>query len=81
MNRRSFLWQGLYSSLPFFAKATFSLQVAGSPISKPSAANLTAFEWELTGRIFRPNDPKYEKLRQGYDSVVQELDQYGPYPH
>jgi hypothetical protein len=44
MNRRSFLWQGLYSSLPFFAKATFSLQVAGSPISKPSAANLTAFE-------------------------------------
>jgi FAD/FMN-containing dehydrogenase len=66
MNRRSFLWQGLCSSLPFFARASFSQQVAALPVSKPSDASFTAFARGLTGTVFRPGDPKYEQLRKGY---------------
>jgi FAD/FMN-containing dehydrogenase len=66
MNRRSFLWQGLCSSLPFFARSSFSEQVAALPFSKPSEANLTTFARGLTGTVFRPGDAKYEQLRKGY---------------
>ena len=72
MNRRSFLWQGLCSSLPFLARASFSQQVAGLPVSKPSDADLTAFARGLTGNIFRPGDPKYEQLRKGYAAKFDE---------
>src|SRR5271156_4865230 len=72
MNRRSFLWQGLCSSLPFLARASFSQQVAGLPVSKPSDADLTAFVRGLTGNIFRPGDPKYEQLRKGYAAKFDE---------
>src|SRR5580698_2228490 len=66
MNRRSFLWQGACSTLPFFARSSFSQQVAAIPISKPSDTDLAAFARRLTGRIFRPGDPPYEQLRKGY---------------
>jgi hypothetical protein len=66
MNRRSFLWQGLCSFLPIFARSSISQQVAALPISKPSDANLTAFAQGLTGTIFRPGDTKYEQFRKGY---------------
>jgi hypothetical protein len=72
MNRRSFLWQGLCSSLPFFVRAGFSQQVAALPVSKPSDANLTAFARGLTGTIFRPGDPTYEQLRKGYAAKFDE---------
>jgi FAD/FMN-containing dehydrogenase len=66
MNRRSFLWQSVCSSLPFFARACFSQQVAALPISTPSDASFTAFARGLTGTVFRPGDLKYEQLRKGY---------------
>ena len=66
MNRRSFLWQGLCSSLPFLAGSGFSRQVAALPVAKPSDADLTAFARGLTGTVFRPGDPKYEQLRKVY---------------
>lgn len=65
MNRRSFLWQSVCSSL-LFARASLSQQVAAIPTSKPSDANLTAFARGLAGTVFRPGDPKYEQLRKGY---------------
>jgi hypothetical protein len=66
MNRRSFVWQGLCSSLPFLAGASLSRQIAALPISKPSDADLTAFARGLTGKVFRPGDPTYEQLRKVY---------------
>jgi FAD/FMN-containing dehydrogenase len=66
MNRRSFLWQGLCSSLPFLARDSISQTVALLPVSKPSDADLRAFAREITGKIFRPGDAKYENLRKGY---------------
>ena len=72
MNRRSFLWQGFCSSLPFLARASFSQQVAGLSVAKPSDADLTAFARGLTGNIFRPGDPKYEQLRKGYAAKFDE---------
>ena len=66
MNRRSFVWQGLCSSLPFLARTSFSQQVAALPVSKPSDADLTAFARGLTGTVFRPGDTKYEQLRKVY---------------
>ncbi len=66
MNRRSFLWQGVCSSLPFFARLSFSQQAAAAAVSKPSDTNLEAFVRGLTGTAFRPGDPKYEQLRKGY---------------
>jgi FAD/FMN-containing dehydrogenase len=66
MNRRSFLWQGLCTSLPLLARASFSQQVAALPVSKPTDADLTAFARGLTGNVFRSGDPKYEQLRKGY---------------
>jgi hypothetical protein len=66
MNRRSFLWQGVCSSLPFFARPGFAEQVAALSVSRPSDANLAAFARELAGKVFRPGDPKYEQLRKGY---------------
>ena len=66
MNRRSFLWQGLCSSLPFFERSSISQQVAAVLVSKPSDASLTAFARGLTGTVFRPGEPKYEQLRIGY---------------
>jgi FAD/FMN-containing dehydrogenase len=66
MNRRSFLWQGLCSSLPFLAGASFSGQVAALPASKPGDADLKALARGLTGEVFRPGDPKYEELRKVY---------------
>jgi FAD/FMN-containing dehydrogenase len=72
MNRRSFLWQGLCSSLPFFARPSFSEQVAALPFSGLSDANLTTFARGLTGTVFRPGDPKYEQLRKGYAAKFDE---------
>ena len=66
MNRRSFLWQGVCSSLPFFARPSFSQQVAALSVSKPSDTNVAAFVRGLTGTVFRPGDPKYEQLRKCY---------------
>jgi hypothetical protein len=66
MNRRSFLWQGLCSSVPFFNKPSFSQQLATLRISKPSNAELTAFVRTLTGAAYHSGDPGYERLRKGY---------------
>src|ERR1700733_7512159 len=66
MNRRSFVWQGLCSSLPLLAGASFSREGGALPLSKPSDADLTAFARGLTGTSFRPGDPKYEQLRKVY---------------
>ncbi len=66
MDRRSFLWQGLCSSLPFLAKSGFSQQISAIPVPKPSDAGLHAFARELAGTIFRPGNPKYEQLRKVY---------------
>ena len=66
MNRRSFLWQSLCSSLSFFLRASLFQQAAALPVSKPSTANLTAFARGLAGTVFRPGDPKYEQLRKGF---------------
>ena len=66
MNRRSFLWQGVCSSLALFARSSFSQQVAAIPVSMPSETNLAALARRLTGTIFRPGDPQYEQLRKGY---------------
>ena len=66
MNRRSFLWQGVCSSLPFLAKLSFSEQMAPPSISKPSDASLAAFARSIAGTVFRPGDPTYELLRKGY---------------
>lgn len=66
MNRRSFVWQSLCTSLPFLAWASFSRQVAALPVAKPSDADLTAFARGLTGTVFRPGDTKYEQLRKVY---------------
>jgi hypothetical protein len=69
MNRRSFLWQGVCSSLPFLARPSFSQQVAAQSVSKPSDTNLASFMRGLTGSVFRPGDPKYEQLRKGYAAM------------
>jgi len=66
MNRRSFLWQSLCSSVPFFAGSSFAEQVAAHAASKPSDADLAAFARGLTGPVFHPGDAKYEQLRKGY---------------
>ena len=66
MNRRSFLWRGLCSSVPLFASSSFSQQIATLPISKSSDAELTAFTQTLTGPVYRPGNPNYERLRKGY---------------
>jgi hypothetical protein len=66
MNRRSFLWQGVCSSLPFFARPSFSQQAAALSVSKPSDTDLAAFVRGLTGTVFRPGDPEYEQLRRCY---------------
>jgi hypothetical protein len=66
MNRRSFLWQGMCSSLPLFAGGSFSQQAAALSVSKPTEADLAAFSRGLKGNVFRPGDSKYEQLRKGY---------------
>jgi hypothetical protein len=66
MDRRSFLWHGLCTSLPLLARPSFSQQVAALPVPKPTDADLTAFARGLTGNVFRPGDPRYEQLRKGY---------------
>jgi FAD/FMN-containing dehydrogenase len=66
MNRRSFLWQGLCSSLPLLAKPALAQQLA--PPSPLSPGDLAAFARKLTGSVFSPGDPSYEKLRRGYAS-------------
>src|ERR1700735_4637721 len=66
MNRRSFLWQGVCSSLAFSAKSSLSQQVAAIPVSMPEDTSLAALARRLTGTIFRPGDPQYEQLRKGY---------------
>lgn len=66
MNRRSFLWRGLCSSLPLVGGATFSHRVAALAVSKPTEADITAFARGLAGDVFRSGDPKYEQLRKGY---------------
>jgi FAD/FMN-containing dehydrogenase len=66
MNRRSFLWQGLCSSLPLLGRASFSQQVAGLPVSKLTEAAATTFARGLTGNVFRPGDAKYEQLLKVY---------------
>jgi len=66
MNRRSFLWQGVCSSIPVFAGRSLSQQVAGPSVSKPSDASLAAFARRLPGKVFRPGDSNYEELRKGY---------------
>jgi len=66
MNRRSFVWQGICSSLPLLAGASFPRKVAALPVSNPSDADLTALARGLAGKIFRPGDPKYEQLRKVY---------------
>jgi FAD binding domain/Berberine and berberine like len=66
MNRRSFLWQGLCSALPFLTRAGFCPQVAAMPVSKLSEADLTTFARGFTGNIFRPGEAQYEQLRKGY---------------
>jgi hypothetical protein len=65
MNRRSFLWQSVCSSL-LLARTTLSQQGAAIPVSKPSDASLTEFARGLAGTVFRPDDPTYEHLRKGY---------------
>jgi FAD/FMN-containing dehydrogenase len=66
MNRRSFLWQSICSSLSFFPRASLFQQAAALPVSKPSNVNLTAFTRGLDGTVFNPGEPKYEQLRKGY---------------
>src|SRR5580692_3414218 len=68
MNRRSFLWQGLCSSLPLFGGTGFSQQVSALPASKLSVADITAFIGKLQGNVYRSGEPQYEKLRKGYAS-------------
>ncbi len=70
MNRRSFLWQGMISSRQFLTKASLTQQVEALPVSKPSDAELTVFARRLSGKIFRPGDPKYEQLRKGFAAKV-----------
>jgi len=72
MNRRSFLWQCVCSSLPFFAGAGYSRQVTALAASMPTEADITAFARELTGKVFRSGDPKYEQLRKGYAAKFDE---------
>jgi hypothetical protein len=66
MNRRSFVWQGLCSSLPLLARASFSGQVAAPSFSKPRDGDLKVLARRLTGKVFRPGDPRYEQLRKVY---------------
>src|SRR5579871_402996 len=66
MDRRSFLWRSLCSSLSFFPRASLFRQAAARPGSKPSNAKLMAFARGLSGTVFSPGDPKYEQLRKGY---------------
>ena len=66
MNRRSFLWQGLCSSVPLFASPGFPQQIAALPTAIPTESDLTAFARGLAGSVFRPGDPKYEQLRRGH---------------
>ncbi len=68
MNRRSFLWQGLCSSLPYFARFDFdfSQQAPSRPSRQLNEAGITAFARGLTGSIFRPGDTQYERLRKVY---------------
>ena len=66
MNRRSFLWQGVCSSLPLFAKPGISQQASALSVSRPSDASLAAFAQGLPGKVFGPGDPRYEELRKGY---------------
>jgi FAD/FMN-containing dehydrogenase len=66
MNRRSFLWQGLCSSLPLIGGASFSRQVAALAVSKATEADFAGFARGLAGHVFRAGDPKYEQLRKGY---------------
>jgi len=66
MNRRSFLLQGFCSSLPLFARTSFSQPIAAVPVSKPSSADLTIFARGLAGTAFLPGASKYEHLRKGY---------------
>ena len=68
MNRRSFLWQGLCSSLPLLGGTGFSQQVSALPASKLSVADITAFIGKLQGNVYRSGEPQYEKLRKGYAS-------------
>ena len=67
MNRRSFLWRGVSSSLPLlFARQSFSQKAAAVMVSKPSDTSLATFVRGLSGTVFRPGDPKYEQLRNNY---------------
>src|SRR5271154_2730397 len=66
MHRRRFLWQGLCSSLPFLANASFPKLAAALPVSKPSNTDAATFVRGLAGTAFRPGDPNYERLRKVY---------------
>jgi hypothetical protein len=66
VNRRSFLWQGVCSSLPFLAKTRFSQPVAAFQVSIPASSEFAAFARGLAGTVFYPGDSRYEKLRKGY---------------
>jgi FAD/FMN-containing dehydrogenase len=66
MNRRSFLWHSLCTSLPLLSKSSFPKQIAALPVAKLTNAEVTAFARGLAGDVFRPGDPKYEQLRKGY---------------
>ena len=66
MNRRSFLWQGFSSSVPFLTRSSFSQHLAALPTSKPSDSEITSFARSLTGSVYRPGNPNYERLRNGY---------------
>jgi len=70
MNRRSFVWRGLCSSVPLWAGPSFSQQIARLPVAKPSDADLTAFARGLAGSVYRPGDAKYEQLRKGYAAKI-----------
>jgi hypothetical protein len=64
MNRRSFLWQGLCSSFPFFAK--FDDDQPASRSQQLKDADVAAFARGLTGSISRPGEARYEQQRKIY---------------
>jgi FAD binding domain/Berberine and berberine like len=66
MNRRVFLWQGLCSSLPFFARFASSQQASPGGPRQLNEADIASFARGLTGSIFRPGEARYEQQREVY---------------
>lgn len=66
MNRRTFLWQSVCSTLPLFAKPGRGLEAATQAATRPSEASLAEFARGLKGTVFHPGDAAYERLRMGY---------------